>query len=549
MKLFQNKIEQTFSNMRKIYFVLGLVLSCAVAGSSCTPLEDLHSNPNATTNVKPESLLAPILYDIADMGSRIFYDFTSEVMQYTVDPTTTKGVSRYYIDSKFGEAYFYKAYKTLNNIYEMNRLAKKIEDNNSQAVALTLQAFVYSNLADVFSAVPFSEACKFNEGIVHPKYENQIEVYKGCINLLDTAYNKYITTSTSTIAGMDIIYDVPELINGVEKTKGRKGLIWRRLTNSLRLRLLMRLVDDPEYGATARARIQSMVTASNSNADLFGFLSGNDMSAMVRYNTLVLNPSDRMANVKNPLSFGKNAIPDSVFTKSRAITSSLLAKLKLTKDVRQKVWFKATTDTFYTGIETAFNPQNVGQYNLYSGFSNELSHGAQTGILMTAAEVQFTLAEAYLKGYATGSPNRNEAGSSYNNGVNWAIGMWIDGTSVKRYSEAWPQDNENAKWDIYLTNAQLFERIMFQKYLSLFFTDVQAWVEYRRTGLPSIVTPNALYCANGNNALPTRLLYPQVEYNNNLQTITEAIARLGGDDIYKKGDVDKLWNNNNFYAR
>lgn len=539
--------------MKRLYFVLGLGLSLVVAGSSCTPLEDMHSNPNATTNVTPESLLAPILYDISDMGSRLFYDFTSEVMQYTVDPTTTQGIHRYYVSNKVGEAYFYKAYKVLNNLYEMNRLAKNIEDNNTQAVALTLQAFIYANLADVFAAVPFSEACKFNEGIIHPKYEDQMEVYRGCLQLLDTAYNKYLLSETSRIAGMDIVYDVPSLINGVEKTLGKTGYTWRKFTNSLRLRLLMRLVDDPTYGTEARARLQNLISLSLVNTNMYGFLTSSDISAMVRYNTLVLNPNDRMSNVKNPLSFGKNAIDSATFNRTRAVSKFLLDQQILSGDVRYKVWFYPK-DFQYKSVPSGFDPSQAWtsptDTTSYSGLNyNNLALSAKTGILMTASEVQFTLAEAYLKGYATGTPDRSKASEFYNSGVNWAVSMWVSGTNVSEPSETWARDNEQVKWDNFLTNAELFERIMTQKYLALFFTDVQAWVEYRRTGLPRITAPQAQYCAGGNNTMPSRLLYPSVEYANNFSVLTDALSKLGGDGIRNKGIVDQLWNNNNFYAR
>ena len=62
---------------------------------------------------------------------------------------------------------------------------------------------------------------------------------------------------------------------------------------------------------------------------------------------------------------------------------------------------------------------------------------------------------------------------------------------------------------------------------------LEAWYDFRRTGLPSIIVPGQ---DNVNNdQVPVRFLYPDREQSLNADNYRQAVDAIGGDDINAKG--------------
>ena len=73
----------------------------------------------------------------------------------------------------------------------MYEMAIKNEDENLQAVALTLKVYIAEVITALFGEVPYSEAFQWENGISHPKYDTQEEVYTQMINELNKANTLY----------------------------------------------------------------------------------------------------------------------------------------------------------------------------------------------------------------------------------------------------------------------------------------------------------------------------------------------------------------------
>jgi hypothetical protein len=72
------------------------------------------------------------------------------------------------------------------------------------------------------------------------------------------------------------------------------------------------------------------------------------------------------------------------------------------------------------------------------------------------------------------------------------------------------------------------DRIIEQKWFALFFQGLEAWYDYRRTGLPELLPGPAN--VNGDR-VPRRFLYPSTEQSLNADNYQAAVDRLGGDNI------------------
>jgi hypothetical protein len=144
---------------------------------------------------------------------------------------------------------------------------------------------------------------------------------------------------------------------------------------------------------------------------------------------------------------------------------------------------------------------------------------------MTYSQLQLLLAEARERGLIT----TGDAITYYSNGVLSNFDYWksvvptsygIDVTSGAAYL---------AQPSVALTGttAQKLERIHFQKWIANYFTGLEGWFEWRRTGSPAIVPgPNNL----NNNLVPVRFIYPVIEQSLNGDNLKAAVTRQGGTD-------------------
>ena len=71
------------------------------------------------------------------------------------------------------------------------------------------------------------------------------------------------------------------------------------------------------------------------------------------------------------------------------------------------------------------------------------------------------------------------------------------------------------------------ELIGTQKWFALYAQGIQAWAEWRRLDFP-VLTPGA----SAATTIPRRRAYSSDEYSTNLANVTEAVARIGGSDLF-----------------
>jgi hypothetical protein len=78
---------------------------------------------------------------------------------------------------------------------------------------------------------------------------------------------------------------------------------------------------------------------------------------------------------------------------------------------------------------------------------------------------------------------------------------------------------------------------MEQKWVALFGQGIEAWTEWRRTGLPAFPAPDPRAVLNNDGILPTRFTYSTNEYSLNKTSVEAGVTLLGGKDDMKT----KLW--------
>ncbi len=478
--------------MKHISKIAVFVFGIFILLSSCTKnFEEINTDPNRINAISPGTLLNPVIYNVAGFNMQRSDDITFNLMQVALPyPSATGGLHRYDMSENAGNGTWNTYYLWLNNIKEMHAASILAGDKNYQAIALTLNAWIYSNLTDCFGDVPMKEAVQGDVGILHPKFDTQKEIYTSLLNNLDSANNLY-NTSRTMIYGTEILYG-----NSVSK--------WKLFTNSLRMRLLLRLSKRADMNAYAQLRMMI------DNPTKYPVFASNADGAILKLTGIT------------PLSSPWGRPVD--FTTFRAAAKFFLDSLNAFNDPRRAKFATqarnaaGTTNigylgipSGYTGSESQFNyiPSNMLQALVTA---SSASVTPMNCVIMPYAEVEFIKAEVEFN-----FNNQTAAKAAYEKGVKAAVEQW---------AAVMPAD--------YFTNAATtastayngtLQRILLQKYYALFFVDYQAWFEYRRTGMP--VLPVSAGIAG--KQMPTRFRYPIAVRTNNPANYQLAVTSMGGD--------------------
>lgn len=465
----------------KVITLLTAILSII----GCTSdFEEINKDPNNLDAITPGSVLNPVLYQLAKRNALQYRAVTAPLMQAIVRTDDfIYSPFLYDLDPNIGASTWNDYYRWLNNIHEMEMVADQLQDNNYKAIALTLKAYAFSILTDTFGDIPMEEALQAENGIWYPKYTEQKDIYPILLEYLETANSLY-RLDENMIYVEDILFK-----NEVSK--------WQKFTNTLQLRLLLRVSNRSEIESYSR-----LSRILNDPVTYPIFNSINDQAVLeISGIPPLMSPWDRPQD----------------FNTFRYVTEFFIDNLKKTDDPRlphfASVARGINNENYgYIGVPVDFiNTPLPDSIATPSGVSQQLAVAPMIIPLMSYAELCFIQAELAYKGYISSSAEEH-----YNEGIQAAIEMW--GLEITEDFI----NQTNIKYDNSL------EQIMLQKYYALFFTDYQAWFEHRRTGFPKLQTTSSML---NNQEMPARLYYPLDEIDMNNKNTQEAIDRMGGNEI------------------
>src|SRR5690606_5995653 len=150
--------------MKKIGSLV-MILWMVFAGGCTSDFDEINEDPNRIAEISPTTLLNPIIYGLATHGANGSDAITFNLMQVACPfPVVSGGSRRYDVSLGNWNSSCDKYYKWLQNIKEMRTAATIRDDDNYLAIALTLNAYVYANLPDLFGPVPMKEAVSAEQG-------------------------------------------------------------------------------------------------------------------------------------------------------------------------------------------------------------------------------------------------------------------------------------------------------------------------------------------------------------------------------------------------
>jgi hypothetical protein len=464
--------------------------------AGCKKLEDINHDPTKPTSTQPQYLLTGAeksAMDILYAGPQNGRIGTPYAQYWTGNDKAND--SRYLLDEGINSGLWSNLYSVslhnLDQIIQMNRATPSPVSANQIAIANILKAWIYQVLADAYGNIPYTEALQ-EENNIKPKYDDAKTIYNALLDTLQTQAALLDPNQESFTAG-DVIY------NG-------NVTAWKKLAYSLMLRLAIRMVDADQ------AKAKSIIEANYQNA-----MSSNADNAQLQY----------LAAAPNKFPYNDSERPLSEFF----VSATLVDYLQSLNDPRLGIYVrKAYADSTYRGLAygtSETNPKRLPP-NSYSYPGRRIYAADMVGILMTYPEIEFTLAEAAARGFATG-----DAATHYQNGVKASLEYWgITNTdTVNAYLQKVPYSTTDWR-----------NVIGTQKWLALYPQGFQGWFERLRLnfkkpgGQPLFIAPVDGSLDQNVTFVPYRLTYLVSEQQQNPDNYQSAATAIGGDT---KGV--KLW--------
>jgi len=521
---------------------------------ACKDLDELNINPNGVdpSNAHPNLLMSTVITQTAQNVVGLGYGDLAGVMQHTQKDGWSGSHNSYEWNGRSWSGF----YGIARNTRELYAKAEAAGLEFHQGVALVIEAYTFGMIADLWGDAPYSTALKGElggEANLQPAFDSQADIYTGILADLERA-NTLLSKNQTDYADINATQDV--LFSGDVSR-------WRKFANALALRYYMRISEkDP---ATAKAGIEKIANdpatyplpldasddalvdyPGTSSTDswpqntVFDGTGGSNFRRLKMCATLV----ESLQALNDPrlgVWAAKIAIPivvdESLPDDTDVIENGVRKVAKNVADDYEALFgYPIDSDPEYVGLPPAWStvPQ---AYNLNPNLEQapnnphvshlndmyrEPSGPLLKARLMSAAEVNFILAEAAFKGWSVGAG----AQAFYEAGVKASLDAWAVGNQYNDYIAGPAAYNGT------------LEQIIEQKWIASWTAAAEAWADYRRTGLPALQAGPATVRP----VLPVRFAYSQDELNFNSKNATAAISKLEATP-YGEGNSEwaKMW--------
>ena len=548
--------------MKRYITYITIVLAASLA-FACAKFDDMNKNDYAIYETTTDSFIQPILYNTEYQVLQSEYNIFGHLMQYTISTNyeaTAQLAYNYSIADQYTK-YMWDLYKQFGNAQYMLAQAETDENPAMKGIALVLRSYIAALITDTYGDVPYSKA-----GIINLQgdkfdymvpYDKQKDIYTNLFFSLEEANECFLQAENTMTIDTSKNFNFDPNSDYTYQGDIRK---WRRLGNSLYLRLLMRSamkIQEESNGIVSLGDKYGDINVFYKIAEIYNsFLSGGGQYPVMR-------------NIDDSARVMFDKMNSALYTPFYTITSGswnaaaaceTIVNMMIHKDDNGKIILEdpryyrifhksvgAPTqvmrsdmkDFFDTAISSSGNSL-VGRYTrgvVTGNHVGDMQNGPSYA-MMNYDELCFIFAEAGARGWITMSGA--EYKKLYLDGCRNSIEQWqVDWTKAIDYLA--PNSKEISTYVDYLSSEFSYdtavEQILEQKYIATLWVGVESWADYRRTGYPLLKTNGP--AAENKGILPTRLRYPTTESFQNATNYNNAINDwLGGDNNML---VDMWW--------
>ena len=501
---------------------------------SCTDtLEEINTNPNDPTEVKPDYLFTTSLFNTlnlygGDMDRVIFFNYTQHFSGFQGE------FQRYTYSNSSNNRYWENTY--IDCLQPLHQIALDYQDDpdyhNRVAIARIWKDYIFFNTTSIWGSVPKSQALSGEPSI---PYEKEEDIYYALLEDLKTL-----------AADINLEGDTYEAV--ADKIYQGDLLKWKKFANTLRLMIAMHISNDPPYGNPEVARQVVQEIYQDQQNTIFS----QDETAAENWGTT----SDTWSHLYDEAVYNYSANLATL----PVLNETLVYYTKPYNDPRLGVYGQLAKEGpkegTYFGQNISYgggeefsggkpNPHEGMKQENYSQIGERFLKPDAEFIFLSYAQSCFLKAEAALKGW-WGSDAESyyyegidasfdrygltpEQASAYKQTPGIAWGTASDTTGRAAEFQDWLQITSS-----YVPAGDYYRQIVMQHWLAIPMQGVDAWSLLRRTRelqfQPQFATYNGEYAY-----LPNRILYPTDEYQTNTAEVEQAVSWLSGpDDLFTK---------------
>lgn len=493
------------------------IVSIFIAFSSCTENFDTLIKDPVALSANPDGQLSFVQLSMS--GDR-YYQWRANliysggfVQHYSGAWNVTEYGGKFKKNDDYAHAFWRRAYSLeMKNIVDIIAKTNDIpEKANINAMAKIVKVMIGQRLTDLYGDVPYSEAgVGFSKGIVTPKYDKQQDIYASFFVDLEDSFNQ-LNANGGTVPG-DLFY------NG-------DILKWKKLANTLRLRLGMRISE------IAPAEAEKQVKAAFAN----GVFESNDDNCILHHADIAFNGdlSDYRGNglahafIGNDNADHFSSLLVNFLRNNNDPRLPMLATPKTSSGI---IWGGAIQpgEELYVGVPSgSFQWDVFGGSAATSGIQSYFKQNTTPFLHVSYSETQLLLAEAAFRTWISGS-----AADFYRKGVE---------AGVKQLAVYGATVPSQGNIDAFLNSKPLqsgteMKQINTQLWVTYLFNSIEAYSNWRRTGFPILDTITAPDSETAG-VVPTRFYYPNDELQKNETNYLEALNRMGGTNSW----LNKVW--------
>jgi hypothetical protein len=549
-------------NMKLNKLLLGSLLVALVfsAGTGCKKASfDINKNPNQPTDstVTYNLVLPAAMHATADWVATDWGWLQNWLGYWARSGTYAPNVQEetYAITTNFGTFVWNDIYDNLYDYQVVQTKAEQADAKIYQAIARIMKAHNFQILVDIYNNVPYSQALKGAANIT-PKYDKGVDVYKDLLRQLDTAINLLNATASLTTAqalskNVDIL--TQDLVYGKgnptyaaladDAALANQRTLWKKFANTIKLRILVHAADVPAIDKAAEMAII--------NAEGSGFL-GAGQTAQINpgFNSTKPNPYYRTYEKDE----GGNTTGSNIYYRANSFAvgdgNTDPGYYGYNGDLRENRFYSAPGGA-HVGVAYGLPPVTANAAsNLSSVAGPGVSGSGRQAWILTDFESLFLQAEARHRGIITTGATAQALMQSAIRQSFVYLGLTVtNANSYMAGNAGYPDVDYTAGAVVPGGEAGGLFTIISQKWFALnAFAPYEVWTDYRRVniggtdhfiygesvgynpGPPISVAPQ-----NTATKIPSRLLYPQNEYNYN------------GANVGAEGTIDRygkiFWDN------
>lgn len=471
--------------MKKLNYILVGVLLAASTG--CSDFLDINETPNNPTSVPPNVLLPTGQAGTAFANNNELNRFASTIMSVTAGAAGSPAAYDIYnLDgANFGNQWRFEIYNGALITYDaVIESATALNSPSYIGISKIMKAYTFSLATDVWGDVPYSEALR-GEEVVQPRLDSQEQIYLGgdgiqsLFDLVREGIQELDQASVLNPRTDDLVYG-----GDLER--------WKRAGYSLMLKMANTIsVVRPDE---ARQIIEEVITANN-------YMTSNNDNLSITFGSSV--------GSRAPI-YEYTYV--SLFLNEMIISTRFVNRLQDLNDPRLPIFVTRPTGDFVT-VDNGFRgtlPQPQTSWSRFSAYATG-SDGQGPVRLVTNAQTQFILAESALMLNTTG-----DAQEFYQAGIRASMALaGITSEAIDAYFQA----NQEIVTLNGGSQQENLEKIITQKYISLFGNGLEQWNDWRRTGYPILPDHQNVVGIDGTRPVRAQYINEEIARNPNFEVI------------------------------